>query len=112
MGLLSNLNTLQWAMIGVSIGAIWIFLIVNVESNGKRQPLVELLCAPLFIPLLIALSPVLLVAIIKDGVVRRRLAPVVVAIVIFLLLGGYVATIVALRDRPPPLPAELPVERG
>jgi Na+/serine symporter len=112
MGLLSDLNAVQWTMIGVPLGAMWIHLIATIESNGKRQPLLGLLCAPLFIPLLVALSPVLLMAIIKDGVVRRRLVQVVVTTVILFLLGGYVATIVAVRDRPPPAPADLPVERG
>jgi hypothetical protein len=111
MGLLSELNTVQWVLIGVPLISLWVLLIATMESNGKRQPLAGFIFGPLLIPLLLLMSPFLLVAIVKEGIARRKLQQVVVAIIVLLVVSGYIATVVVLGDPPPPLPADLPVER-
>jgi hypothetical protein len=111
MGLLSDLNTVQWVMIGVPLAAAWVLLICGTHSNGKRSPWAGLVLGPLFIPLLVVLAPFGLVALVVDGVKRRKPVQVVVGVVLSLMLAGYVAAVVALGGPPPPTPADLPVER-
>ena len=111
MGLLSDLNTVQWVMIGVPLAAAWVLLICGMESNGKRQPLAGLFLGPLFLPLVMALAPVGVFALIMNGFTRRRPLQVVIGLVLLVLMGGYVAAIVALGGPPPPSPDHLPVER-
>jgi Na+/serine symporter len=111
MSLVGQLNTVQAVMIGVPLALLWLLLITRMESNGKRQPWVGLLFGPLFIGLIVLLSPALMVSLVKEGIKERRPWQVVIAILLFLVLGGYVAAIIALRSPPPPSPHDLPVER-
>ena len=111
MGLLSDLNTTQWVMISVPMVALWVFLICAMESNGERRPLIGLIFGPLFIPLLVVMTPLLAVGLVMNGVQRRRPLVIVAGIGLLLLLAGYVTGIVLVGGRPSPVPADLPVER-
>lgn len=111
MGLLNDLNTVQWVMIGVPLIITWLWIIVACESNGKRSPLIGLVFGPLVIAVLLLFLPGGLVALIAHGMKHRRLLPVLAGLLLTLLFSGYIAAIVVLGHRPAPSPVDLPVER-
>lgn len=111
MGLLNDLSTVQWVMIGVPLIICWLWIIVACESNGKRSPLIGLFFGPLVIAVLLLFLPGALLALIGNGVKHRKPLPVLAGLLLTLLLCGYVAAIVILGAPPPPTPDDLPVER-
>lgn len=105
------MNLTQWVMILVPVVLAYGFFVVLGETNGKKNIALNAAVGLLFIPLMLALLPFILLSAATDLLRKREWGGATFVFIALLLVAGYGALVFHLRDRPPPSPGDLPVER-
>jgi hypothetical protein len=89
----------------------YLYFVWKAESQGKVNHWVNLFSGLIVVPLFVGFIPFILLAVSFDLLRKRQWGEWIMTTSFLLLIGGYGALILHLRDRPPPSPHDLPVEQ-
>jgi Zn-dependent protease with chaperone function len=104
-------NLTQWLLLLVPVAVAYGFVVVLGESNGRRNVAHNAAAGLLLVPLLFVLAPFILVGLAAELARKREWMGAGLVLVGLLGVAGYGVLVFHLRDRPAPMPEELPVER-
>ena len=105
------MNLTQWLLLLAPVALFYVLYVCRGESNGRITPWANLLTGLILVPVVLFCLPVLLLGAMIEALRVRRWGKAGAVFLALLVIASYGAAIIHLRDRPPPLPAELPVER-
>ena len=105
------MNLTQWSMLVVPAVLAYGWFVVKGETNGRKSVPLNAAVGLLLIPILFAVMPFIMLGSGVDLVRKRVWRDATVVLVLALLVAGYAALVVYLRDRPAPTPVDLPLER-
>lgn len=105
------MNTTQVIML-IAPGVLgYFYFVLTAKSDGQVNRRANLFSGLIVTPLFLGFLPFIFVGVTIDLLRKRKWGEGIITMICLVLMIGYVALIVHLRDRPPPSPAELPVER-
>jgi chromate transport protein ChrA len=101
-------NTAQWTMLLAPAALAYILFVWKAESNGRTNHWANLFSGLIVVPLILGFLPAMLLGGMADAMRKRRWGVVVGTSIALVLFAAYGGVIFHLRDRPPPLPWDLP----
>ncbi len=104
------MNLTQWLLVATPVLVAYVLFVFFAESDGKRNIPAHAAGGLLVIPLILAMTPFILLSAGVDLLRKRKWGEAVVSFLFVLLIAGYGALVFHLRDRPPPSPDDLQVE--
>lgn len=105
------MNTVQWVMLAAPMVPAYAFFVWRGESNGRTNPVANLFTGLIVVPLVLGFLPAILLGVNANAWKKRSWGVAAGTFIALLLIAAYGTTIYHLRDRPPPSPVDLPVER-
>ncbi len=105
------MNLTQWLLIIVPYTAAYLWFILNAESEGRIHWGSNALFGLFAVPLASIVMPGLALQVAKEGIQKRHFGVVAGATIALLVFISYGMVVYELRDRTPPTPVDLPLER-
>lgn len=112
------MNLTQSLLVLVPVALVYGYFVCAAKSKDRVNVGVNLVVGVVFVPLILAFLPMILLSLHANGWRKRRWVEVLVPAIILVALGGYGALVWHLRDRPAlppaavPVGGDLPVERS
>lgn len=105
------MNLVQVVMLLGPAFLAYLYFVLTAKSGGKINRWANLFGGLIVVPLMVGFTPFILVGVFLNALKKRAWVEGIVTLIYLLLIVAYGALIVFLGDRPPPSPADLPVER-
>lgn len=102
------MNSAQWTLVLAPAALGYILFVWKAESNGRTNYWANLFSGLIVVPLILGFLPAMLLGGMVDATRKRRWGVVVGTSIALVLIAAYGGVIFHLRDRPPPLPWDLP----